>query len=89
MYACGNTAQALISLEKAVELLDTEQDTSYVAGRRLTEYGEHILREELEGTRMKRKCELRNLERWKRSDRTYSSGMSSSVWREKCLEEDW
>jgi len=42
MYACGNTAQALISLEKAVKLLDTEQDTGYVAGRCLTEYGEHI-----------------------------------------------
>lgn len=77
MHACGNTAQALISLEKAVELADTDCD----------DFDELI--EELEGTKSKRKCELRNLERWKRSDRTYSSGMSSSAWREKCLEEDW
>ena len=77
MHACGNTAQALISLEKAVELADTDCD----------DFDELI--EELEGTKSKRKCELRNLERWKRSDRTYSSGVSSSAWRVKCLEEDW
>jgi len=74
MYACGNTAQALVSFEKAVELADTDCDE---------------LIEELADTRSKRELELINLEEWKRSDRTYNSGISSSDWREVCLEYEW
>jgi len=83
MHACGNTAQALVSFEKAV---DANSECRLLPSQK-TQAQELI--EELADTRSKRELELNNLEEWKRSDRTYSSGISSSDWREICLEYDW